>query len=81
MKRQGDTFMRLVNRDGNLIMDEGDIEMDRPLKAPLYIRKKRIAHARDFQKFLDVSQCTVEYQISNIRYLEKYFSNKTSMST
>ena len=57
MKRQGDTFMRLVNRDGNLIMDEGDIEMDRPLKAPLYIRKKRIAHARDFQKFLDVSQC------------------------
>lgn len=56
MKRQGDTFMRLVNRDGNLIMDEGDIEMDRPLKAPLYIRKKRIAHARDFQKFLDVSR-------------------------
>ena len=58
MKRQGDTFMRLVNRDGNLIMDEGDIEMDRPLKAPLYIRKKRIAHARDFQKFLDVSRFT-----------------------
>lgn len=59
MKRQGDTYMRLVNRDGNLIMDEGDIEMDRPLKAPLYVRKKRIAHARDFQKFLNVSQCII----------------------
>ena len=56
MKRQGDTYMRLVNRDGNLIMDEGDIDMDRPLAAPLYVRKKRIAHARDFQKFLNVSR-------------------------
>jgi len=53
MKRQGDTYMRLVNRDGNLIMDEGDIDMDRPLAAPLYVRKKRIAHAIDFQKFLN----------------------------
>ena len=63
MKRQGDTYMRLVNRDGNLIMDEGDIEMDRPLKAPLYVRKKRIAHARDFQKFLDVSWLTKKTKI------------------
>ena len=35
-------------------MDEGDIPRDVPLKAPMYIRKKRIAHARDFQKFLKV---------------------------
>ena len=30
--------------------------MKRTLKAPMYIRKKRIAHARDFQKFLNVSE-------------------------
>jgi len=52
LKRQGDYFLRLQNRDGNLVMDEGDIPRDVPLKAPMYIRKKRIAHARDFQKFL-----------------------------
>ena len=54
LKRQGDYFLRLQNRDGNLVMDEGDIPRDVPLKAPMYIRKKRIAHARDFQKFLKV---------------------------
>jgi len=52
LKRQGDYFLRLQNRDGNLVMDEGDVPRDVPLKAPMYIRKKRIAHARDFQKFL-----------------------------
>ena len=55
LKRQGDYYLRLQNRDGNLVMDEGDIPRDVPLKAPMYIRKKRIAHARDFQKFLNVS--------------------------
>jgi len=48
--------LRLVNRDGNLIMDEADIPAGVPLRPPqrpqMYVRKKRIAHAKDFQKFL-----------------------------
>lgn len=53
LKRNGDYFLRLKNKDGNLVMDEEDVPMKRTLKAPMYIRKKRIAHARDFQKFLN----------------------------
>ena len=56
LKRNGDYFLRLKNKDGNLVMDEEDVPMKRTLKAPMYIRKKRIAHARDFQKFLNVSE-------------------------
>ena len=55
LKRNGDYFLRLQNQDGNLVMDEGDIPMERTLKAPMYVRKKRIAHAREYQKFLKVS--------------------------
>ena len=55
LKRNGDYFLRLQNHDGNLVMDEGDIPMERTLKAPMFVRKKRIAHARDYQKFLKVS--------------------------
>ena len=38
---------------------EGDVlQRELPLRAPnMYIRKKRIAHARDFQKFLKVVKC------------------------
>ena len=56
LKRQGDYYLRLHNQGGNLVLDEGDvIQRETPLKAPnMYIRKKRIAHARDFQKFLKV---------------------------
>lgn len=54
LKRQGDYYLRLHNQGGNLVLDEGDVvQREMPLKAPnMYIRKKRIAHARDFQKFL-----------------------------
>ena len=58
LKRQGDYYLRLHNQGGNLVLDEGDvIQRETPLKAPnMYIRKKRIAHARDFQKFLKVKK-------------------------
>merc|ERR1719367_1924574 len=54
LKRHGDYFLRLQNQGGNLVLDEGDVlQRELPLKAPsMYVRKKRIAHARDFQKFL-----------------------------
>ena len=52
-------FIVLVIRDGNLIMDEADIPAGVPLRPPqrpqMYVRKKRIAHAKDFQKFLKVN--------------------------
>ena len=72
LKRQGDYFLRLENIDGNLVMDEGDIPRDVPLKAPMYIRKKRIAHARDFQKFLKVRSELKLREVSQDR-LDKLF--------
>ena len=66
-------FIVLVIRDGNLIMDEADIPAGVPLRPPqrpqMYVRKKRIAHAKDFQKFLKVNWFNLKFA----RFLTQIF--------
>ena len=72
----------LVIRDGNLIMDEADIPAGVPLRPPqrpqMYVRKKRIAHAKDFQKFLKVNWFNLKFA----RFLTGFLSprNRINMS-
>ena len=57
------------------------IQREMPLKAPMYIRKKRIAHARDFQKFLKVTER--EKYCGDLAWnnLGWWFRSKTSTSS
>ena len=74
LRRHGDYFLRLGNDNGKLVLDEGDIvPVNSPLEAPAtqYTRSKRIAHVKDYEKYVAEQQ--------NNQY--DYIQNKVNVDT